>query len=358
MKMKRRQPAGSYMASGQPRGGWLALAVLTLVSGGGCGGEAAPSRSEAAVVRGELAEGVVAEVGPEEIADETVARIAGIEALRPDEALDWAISDALLAAAAKADLAPWQVDSAQRRALAHALLQSLWVQARQEPITEAELAEATQVRWTRYDRPEGYRTVHYVVQVDDEADDETRNEAEELAAEIREAVLALASRAREEPAPELDEDAMFRTARTHPDPVVAAWKQAVEAEEHRGMSVVAQPLPPITAEGRPIEHGVIDSGGFDENFARQVAKLENRGDMTDVFPSSAGYHVAMLLETTPPRRASRQERLEGLRDEILRVRALRRRRELLEGLRERTDVEEPSNVDALLSQVRIDLDED
>ena len=65
----------------------------------------------------------------------------------------------------------------------------------------------------------------------------------------------------------------------------------------------------------------------------------------------------MLLEVTPPRRLDRQARLEGLRDEILRVRALRERRALLEQLRERSPVERPMNVDALLSLVRVELDE-
>ncbi len=150
--MRRRRSTGSRRASGLVL---RAVVLLAVVLGTGCGDDATPP----AEVHGELAQGIVAEVGPEKIADETVARIAGVEGVPPRVALDRAISDALLAAAAKADLPTWRVASAQRRALAHALLQSLWVQARQEPITEAELAEATQVRWTHYDRPEGYRTL-------------------------------------------------------------------------------------------------------------------------------------------------------------------------------------------------------
>jgi peptidyl-prolyl cis-trans isomerase C len=333
--------------------GWLGTGCTVAVLTVACGETSAPPP----VSHGELARGIVAEVGPEKVAAETVARIAGVEGVSPREALAPAVFDALMAAGARADL-PSVVASAERRALAHALLKTLWVKAREEPITDAELAEATNVHWTRYDRPEGYRTVHYVVKVDEGAGEQTRRKAKALAKKLREAVIPIAERAKKETAPELDEGEMFRQKHPHPDPIVKPWKEAIEDQDHEGLSVVAQPLPPITAEGRVIESGVADAGAFDENFAREASALDERGALTDVFETYAGYHVAMLLEVTPPKRLPRAERLARLRDEILRVRALRRRRSLLKRLREDRDVEMPTNLDALLYGVRVSLDED
>lgn len=333
-------------------GGWLAAVALML---GGCGD---PEPSTPPAARGALAEGVVAEVGGEAVASETVGRIAVVKGVDRQAALEAAVSDAVFAAGARSDLDARVTASAERRVLAHALLRALWLESKERPITEAELDEATEVRWTFYARPRGYRTVHVVVQLSDEASEEDVRRAREHAERLREELIPTAERARQVPAPELDGQAMFRATADHPDEIVAVWKDAVDSVDHGSLDVLAQPLPPITAEGRPIDHdNPLNPNLFDETFTREASALSERGDLTGVFRSYAGFHVAMLLEVTPPRRLDRQARLEGLRDEILRVRALRERRALLEQLRERSPVERPMNVDALLSLVRVELDE-
>lgn len=332
---------------------WPVLASAML---GACGEGRSTAPPPAA--REALAEGIVAEVGDDAITSETVGRIMAARGVERRAALDAAIRDAVLAAGARADLDPSVARSAERRVLAHALMRALWLESKEGPITDAELQEATEVRWTAYDRPRGFRTVHTVVQVPRDAPEDVRRRAEEHAERLREALEPIAEQARREPAPELDEDAMFRPVAPHPDSIVAAWKDAVDAVDHGDLDVLAQPLPPITAEGRPIDHtNPLNPNLFDEEFTRQAAAMSRRGDLTGVFRSYAGFHVAMLLEITPARRLGREERLEALHDEILRVRGLRARRALLERLREGSPIERPMNVDALLSLVRIELDE-
>jgi len=338
--------------------GWRMALTLALLAGCGDEGPAAPPPA----ARSDLAEGVVAEVGSEVIVPSTVARIATVEGKGRRAALDAAIRDAVFAAAAREDLPDAVVASAERRVLAHAILRELWLDEKKAPVTDEELDEAAAVRWTKVDRPTGYRTVHYVVRVDEDAGEELEQKAKALAETLREAVRPVADRARREPAPELDDDAMFRRKTKPPDAIVEAWddtvKEALGTIDHGDLEVIAQPLAPMTKEGRPIDHDIpLDPSRFDKDYAAAVAELRRRGDLTPVFRSFAGYHVAMLLEITPPRRLDRADKLEALRSEILRVRGLRARRSLVERLRKGVGVEEPSNLDALLSRVQIELDE-
>jgi hypothetical protein len=301
---------------------------------------------------------MVATVADQQIAPSTVAAIARQQGISPEEALDRAVVDGLFAAAARSQLPEREVASIETRVMARALLRAMWLEAEKEPITAHELAEATEVRWTRYDRPLGYRTVHYVVEADAKADADRHARAKELAAALRKVVEPIAQRAQREPAPALDEEKMFRNQVEHPDPLVKAWEDAVKAAEQEGLSVIAQPLPPITDTGRPMEHDApLVVNLFDADYTKQVAALRQRGEMTGVFKSYAGYHVAMLLEITPEKRVPADERREALREEILKVRGIRRRRALLERLSSQTSVDIPANVNAHLSQLEIQLDE-
>ena len=324
-------------------------ALLTAVAACACSEQAPPSPSV-----GTLSGGVVARVGDEEVAAITVARIADERGVDLEEARRQAIFDALLAAGARADLPTGMVAREQTRLLAHALLKASWRELSAAPVTDAELHEVTQVRWTHWDRPLGYRTVHYVVQVDREkapADDVAR--AEDLARRMRGAVKPAAETARREPAPALDEEAMFTFSRHRDsDPAEKQFIEAAEAFDHGDASVVVQALPPCTADGWVIDHeSSVAPQHFDEEFAAAVASLGERGTLSEVFATPFGFHVALLLEVTPERKPARSERLEGLKPEILQVRAKRAKRALLERLRGDNAVSLPTNVDAILAQV-------
>jgi parvulin-like peptidyl-prolyl isomerase len=81
-----------------------------------------------------------------------------------------------------------------------------------------------------------------------------------------------------------------------------------------------------------------------------MAALGERGALSEVFQTPFGFHVALLLERTPERKRSKAERLEGLKDEILVVRAKRAKRALLERLRADAGITLPTNVDAILAR--------
>jgi hypothetical protein len=293
---------------------------------------------------------VVADTNVEDIAALTVARIAERRGVTPEAALEDASYDALLAAAARDRLDSRSVHASESRILAQAMLRQLWLELRDAPVTDAELAEATEVRWTRWDRPLGRRTIHFVVEATDADDTGKHARARALAEKLREAIVAVANRAEHEPAPVRNDDEMFTIGTGPKDIIEEPFLEAVKAVDAGGLSVIAQVLHPITADGRPIDHEQpLAVTYYDAEFARQTAALDERGAITPVFRSYAGYHAAVLLDITPERRASRRERIDALRDAIVMVRAKRAKRVLLERLRLGTEV--PPNSNALLSLI-------
>jgi peptidyl-prolyl cis-trans isomerase C len=315
---------------------------LGLVMLAGCGDGAPPVPVE----HQPLAGGAVALVGDLEIGPVEVAAIASAQGLPLGAARDRAVRDALFAAGATHDL-PAEVEAARRRVLARALLRSLWAEATLEPISDDELAEATSHHWLRFDRPESWRTVHAVVTVSDKDDAAARAKAEALAQRIRQAVAKVAEQARHSSAPAFDEQTLEPKI---VDPVVDAFRKAA-GELATAPNVTIQPLPPVTAQRRVVQKGRQENS-FLPGFVAGAVALERRGDLSAVVESDAGYHVILLLERIPERRAGRDERLRGLEQEILRVRGVRLRRTLVTKLEGAGSVSLASNVDALLTQVR------
>ncbi len=328
---------------------WLCALVLA-----GCGDATPPPAPHAPQASGDLGGDVVASVDDDAIVAATVARIAHAQGVDPAEARERAIYDALWAAGARDALPEPLIRRETTRVLAHAMTRALWLEQRDLPIRDEELAEATEALWTRYDRPPGKRTIHVVVRVDEGAPAERVDAARALAERIRQALVPVADEARGTAPPAYDEEAMFRLGSDPPDPAKAPWEAAVASVDPEGFRVLPQVVQPITADGLPIDHDQpLDASYFDETYAAEVAKLAARGDMTPVFRSYAGFHTAMLLENTPDKRVGRAERLVALRDDILRNRARRARRALLERIAADTRVEVPVNADALLALVRV-----
>ncbi|MCA9622148.1 MAG: hypothetical protein KC731_24160 [Myxococcales bacterium] len=338
----------------------LLLGLLTAACGDGS--PPPPSDNRQSVSAGSL-EGGVASLGPtaspEVVAPETLQRIAAARGVPVAEALELAIDDALYAAAARSDLPPEVVSRAERRVHAHALLRDRWLDLRSQPITDRELAAFTELRWSWYDRPQGYLTVHFVVEADDKADAATHEHARRLATELRQIVAPIAARGASEPPPPLTEGEMFRLYDRPRDPLESAFIKAIQGADHEGLSVISQPLPPITADGRPIDHDApLVVSYFDSTYAAASAALTQRGELTPVFKTYAGYHAAMLLRITPEHRASEAERRDELRGEILRRRARVDKEQTVKKLRANTEITEPAKVEALLSLVTIEADRD
>ncbi len=275
-----------------------------------------------------LPEGVVALVGDQPVTRATVERIARARSVSPQVARDAAVRDALLAAAARADLAGFGiVASADRSILARALLEGLQQQAQARPVTDAEVAEMTARRWAELDRPVSARTAHAVARVEKPEDDApARALAERIARELGDV--------------------------TDPEEFVKRAK-AVPAGS---VQLVAERLPPVTADGRVVKLDAppgAPTQTFDPAYARAANALRAVGDKSPVTKSDFGYHVILLEERMEAKRVPLERRRELLVDEIMDNRARRMEEQLLEQARSSHPVEVRRSVADLTARVRV-----
>jgi peptidyl-prolyl cis-trans isomerase C len=299
----------------------------------------------------------VAKVGPRLVRAETVAEIARAQGVDLRAALDVAVSDALLALGAESGPEALRPDVRLGVAgvAAHALLRQLQADTADQPITSEELGRATELRWIDVDRPEGFRTVHALVQVDKQADEATRARARDLGERIRAALGAVVEQAGSSTPPVRQGADPFRFDRSaEPDPAIAVFRRAVSAVDAGGERVRMEALPVVAGDGRIIDRASEPGSVFVREFAEAAAALQSRGQVSPVVTSPFGYHVIMLLERLPGRHATESERRAELRGDILIDRAKRAHRQLLSELRQRGHVERALNVDALLAQVKLE----
>jgi peptidyl-prolyl cis-trans isomerase C len=299
--------------------------------------------------------GLVARAGDAEITSESVERIARAQQLDAAAARDLAIRDALLANEArsrKLDADPTVAFSVQALLARHLLRALLDEAQRAGPVTEEELRETTARHWLSVDRPEGFRTVHALVQTKAKTPD-TRK-ATELAEAVARDVATVQRFARETPPPAATIEPGRPAAA---DPVVARFREAATAafdrEKAKGgaddMELRVEPLPAITADGRVL---AAEGGQFQAEFAAAAAKLRARGDVSGPTATPFGVHVIMLLERLPPQIKDAEERRKVLRDEIIADRARAAHTRVLE--RARSGVEIDRSADALLSLVSVE----
>lgn len=311
----------------------------------GCSGGGAPSGPPPA--RSDLAEGVVARVGTEVVTANGVARIASAQGIDVASARDLAIRDALLANEARSSGVADRPDVQKRidAVLARRLLRQLLQEAdRMGPTTDGELTEVMKRRWLELDRPEGFRTVHAVVRFAEGADAATKGRAEAVAQAIAQALAPVAESARKTPSPPPEQ-----LASGVKDPIVAAFRGAVDGVSRDGFEVVVEDLPPVTPDGRVL---VMNGGAVEESFAKAASLLAQRGDTSPLVATTYGVHVLLLLERTPASIVPAEERRKLVRDEVLWSRAAALRSRLLEGLRR--DVLVEGGADALLALVPIE----
>lgn len=353
---------GSVLAPWASLGGLLrsTVAVLLLALPASACDEPVEAPAPAAA---DLPPGVVARVGGADVALLTIARIAAQQKIGPKDAVLLAVYDALLAEGASGALPASEVDSAHVRVRAHALLRSLWLELRDQPITDAELDEATHVFWSRYDRPEGRRVVHAVAMFDQQhATAQDKEAAKEHARRVVDAVGPAAEDARRTAPPPLDEESMFIRGAGYRDAASKRFQELAKSVKQGSgkFQVRVEELPPLTEDAMGIAHGTDrrDPMGFDVTFVRAVYALDDvRGALSEVVETQAGFHVIMLVEVTPGKHLTRDERIEKLGAEIRRVRAMRAQRTLLGELGTRR-VEVAPNVPALLSQVVVTGEDD
>jgi len=323
---------------------WLYVLTAAFVSGcgGGGGGPSGPPPE-----RGDLAEGLAARVGREDVTAVSVLRISKAQGVEATTARDHAIRDALFASEARASgLAEEpEVEGEVRGVLARRLLLQLLDEAdRMGPVSDAELEEVTKRRWLELDRPEGFRTVHAVVRVPANASAEVRARAEVVAKAIQAAVAKAADVARTKgrPAPLRPNDEII-------DPAAEAFRLEAQAVSHDGLEVTIETLTPVSADGRLVAS---NGGALEVAFAKGAAQLAARGDVSALVTTSYGVHVIMLLERTPSSIVPVEERRRLVRDEVLWSRASALRMKLLQSLRRDVSVE--PTAEALVALVPIE----
>ncbi len=318
-----------------------------------CGG---PERAPAAD-QGALPEGVLAQVGGELIQTETVASIAQRQKIGLRQARDRAVFDALFAAEARRAV-PHEARAAAARVLSRALVRQIWRDARNRPISDAELAEATASQFVALDRPPGWRVVHFVVRTYDRYSQKKRDRAQRLAGTIRERVVAVAKAALDIPPPERPEPQRFilGTVGRKIDPAVDRFQKAVKTVDPKGLEVVAEELGVLALDSRIIDYANVGEV-VDPKFTAALPDLHQRGDLSEVVQTQFGYHVMLLLERTAAKRVPRAERVEQLRAKIQVSRARQAQTALLEVLSGRAGVKIKPNADAVLGQLRVTLDD-
>lgn len=301
-------------------------------------------------------EGVAARVGALRVSQASVARVAAAQKVAPAAARDLLVRDALFSAGAieaELDREP-ATELAVDAVLARALLRSLFDEAdKAGPVTDAELSETTARHWLELDRPDAWRTVHALVRAKGKAQVPGATLAE--AAQLLSRDLSATSRdaAASEP------PAAAGPGRPPPeDPMVAKFKDAataaferIKATIERGadMELVAEGLPPVSADGRVLTP---QPGGFDEKFARTAAALRTRGELSPPTETQFGVHVIMLLERLPGHTVPVEERRALLREEVVTARATKLRDELLGRLRAGLEIDR--SADALLALVSVE----
>lgn len=276
-----------------------------------------------------LPEGVVARVGPTDIAQQTVERIASAQQLSAGKALDKAVPDALFALEASLRL-PSEVRAAnERAALARALLETLERAAEDRgPASETEIQGITAERWVDFDRPVSVRVSHAVALRPKSGDP---NRARAVAEAIQQAVRGIR-----------EQEAFLRAAR------------AVPAGD---VQVRAERLPYLTPDGRGIsterDRPRSPAGGFDLEFSQAANQLRAPGDQSPIVETRFGYHVILLEDRLPERRVPERDRRQALFPEVLSRRADSLRRELVSELKATTPVEVRRDADeqtALLTE--------
>lgn len=302
---------------------------------------------------------VAVQVEGEHVTATAIALIASELEVDPRAAVDLAVFDAALATAARRELDPREVHTLSSSVLARALAVEDWRELKARPILAEELEEATQAFWLDYARPEGRRTAHAVALVQPTDPPDVHARAENTAKRVLEAVRAPTAEATREKPTAVDPETAFAQGAFAKDPIYLAFSAAARAAvpEEVLPSVVIQELPSVARDGRQIVKGMAhDAPGFDAEFTRASWELTERGQLSGVVKSQFGYHVIVLLETTPANMATEAERRVALRDAIVEVRGKRQRRALLAKLEKATKIELAPNHEALLGQVRVQLD--
>jgi len=274
-----------------------ASGIVTLAMSAGCRGT---SPQESKVDRAALGGDLVARVGAVPLNLAGIASAMTDSDLSRDEALAKLLDTHVVGYwAMRGGLEGSRRNTVQRSLLARAILAQVENQTR-VPTTasEVELNEETQLRWFELDRPVAFRLAHFVVKTEKANESQARDLAQRIALAVK---------------------------------GITEAKQFVEKARSipsGGLSVVAEQLTPVTADGRtfqtdPTGKPVSDAGKFDQDFARAAFRLERQGDQSQLIRTRFGFHVLLLVERVDGYTMPIEQRTSLLLPDIMRRRGLK-----------------------------------
>lgn len=301
------------------RTSWVALLLLA-----GC---SRANDSAPLAQRTSLSEGSVAVVGSESVSAVSVRRIASAQRVSLERARDFAVQDSLFAQASAERLSPAEAQVVRRGELARALYEQLERAARAKGApTDAELQALTRERWLEFDRPPAARTSHAVVLLEKGTD---KQAARRLAEEILAAVHG---------------------AKNEADFIAKA--KAVPSD---GLSVRAEELPAMTADGRPVtpDNPAPPDMRFDADFSEAANAIAEVGALSPIIETRFGFHVIFLAEKTPALHVPLEERRQRLAADVIVRRIHAAEKRLLEGAEAKSPVEVSRAAESLTAAVRV-----
>jgi peptidyl-prolyl cis-trans isomerase C len=314
-----------------------------LIGIGACGDSKPPP-----VAMGALEGDLVARVGREQVAADTVRRIAAAQSVSPADALDRAVFDAVWAAEARDKLAAERVEAAGDRVLARLLLADLARQARAEGApTDDEVAAKTEKYWTRVARPASVVTGNAVVMVPKDSAEEVWVKAEAVAARVRAAAEAPAAKlARDEATYDFENAALHE-----PTGGLGEFLDAAPKVARDGFRIEAASTPPVAADNLTVTRQREDGQPFVESFVRRVMPLRPGEIM--VFRTEFGVHVVVGVKSIPAEFQALEGRRQRFADEIYSDRTRRLTDALLADLKTRHRVDYERSADGSLAEVRV-----
>lgn len=326
------QSIGRARAGARNKTRRLARSLTLLLCASACGRGSPPS------VVTQLEPDVVALVGADSIKAATLRRISGTRGIPPRAALELAVRDAVLAAAAGERLGPAAVKSIERAAAARALMEDMAEKARAAgPPTDTELQPLLEARWWEFDRPPMLRTTHAVALVSKSEEDA---QAHAVAEKILEAVQGIS-----------DPSEFKRRAREVPSD---------------GITVRVEDLDPVAPDGRTVDPDVphppdFVAGRFDPDFVRaafaaksaSASSSASSAPMSPVVRTQFGYHVILVVNQIPEHRVPRSELGERLAPEVSSRRGKVLLDEALAALRRSTAVDVDRAAPELMAKVEV-----